>query len=307
MPEQRNIVIIGGGVIGLSLAYHLAKKGAEDILLLERNQMTSGTTWHAAGIVGPLRSTYNMTKLASKALQTFPELERETGLATGYQQTTGYWIARRPERMDELHRIHAMAEYTGMTPEMISGGEVAARVPGISAEGIHGALRLKEDGQVNPVDLTMAYAKGARSRGVEIREGISVARLLQEDGKVAGVELVDGTQIHANQVALCAGAWSKKLADEAGVVLPQHAVKHMYVVTEPIEGFPKPFPVFPRHGNPRLYEGGRRQAAGRLVRDGRQTLGSAWRRGRPVVFGDGGRLGAGGAFHRGCFDHVSRA
>ncbi|KIC21133.1 GcvT family protein [Leisingera sp. ANG-Vp] len=244
MPEQRNIVIIGGGVIGLSLAYHLAKKGAEDILLLERNQMTSGTTWHAAGIVGPLRSTFNMTKLAAKALQTFPELERETGLATGYQQTTGYWIARRPERMDELHRIHAMAEFTGMTPEMIPGEEVAARVPGISAEGIHGALTLKEDGQVNPVDLTMAYAKGARSRGVEIREGVSVARLLQEEGRVTGVELADGTQILANQVALCAGAWSKRLADEAGVVLPQHAVKHMYVVTEPIKGFPKPFPVF---------------------------------------------------------------
>ncbi|WP_293573562.1 FAD-dependent oxidoreductase [Phaeobacter sp.] len=244
MPEQRNIVIIGGGVIGLSLAYHLAKKGAEDILLLERNQLTSGTTWHAAGIVGPLRSTFNMTKLASKALQTFPALERETGLATGYQQTRGYWIARRPDRMDELYRIHAMAGFTGLTPEMISGEEVAARVPGVSAAGIHGALTLKEDGQVNPVDLTMAYAKGARSRGVDIREGVSVARLLQDDGRVTGVELADGTQIHANQVALCAGAWSKKLADDAGVVLPQHAVKHMYVVTEPIEGFPKPFPVF---------------------------------------------------------------
>ncbi|MEX0305588.1 MAG: FAD-dependent oxidoreductase [Leisingera sp.] len=244
MPEQRNIVIIGGGVIGLSLAYHLAKRGAEDILLLERNQMTSGTTWHAAGIVGPLRSTFNMTKLASKALQTFPELERETGLATGYQQTSGYWIARRPERMDELQRIRAMADFTGMTPEILTGDEVAERVPGISAEGIYGALMLKEDGQVNPVDLSMAYAKGARSRGVEIREGVSVARLMQKNGRVTGVELADGRQILANQVALCAGAWSKKLADEAGVVLPQHSVKHMYVVTEPIEGFPKPFPVF---------------------------------------------------------------
>ncbi|EBA14757.1 putative oxidoreductase protein [Roseobacter sp. SK209-2-6] len=244
MSEKRNIIIIGGGVIGLSLAYHLAKKGARDILLLERNQMTSGTTWHAAGIVGPLRSTFNMTKLAAKALQTFPELERETGLATGYMQTSGYWIARRAERMDELYRIHAMAGFTGMTPEMLSGEEVAARVPGISAEGIHGALTLKEDGQVNPVDLTMAFAKGARSRGVEIREGISVASLIQEDGRVTGVELADGTRVEANQVALCAGAWSKKLADEAGIVLPQHSVKHMYVVTEPIEGFPKPFPVF---------------------------------------------------------------
>lgn len=244
MSEQRNIVIVGGGVIGLSLAYHLSKKCAKDIVLLERNQMTSGTTWHAAGIVGPLRATFNMTQLASRALTTFPELEAETDLATGYQQTTGYWIARRPERMDELHRIHAMAKFVGMTPEIVSGDEVATRVPGISAEGIHGALTLKEDGQVNPVDLTMAYAKAARANGVEIREGASVAHLLHEGGKVTGVKLADGSTIHANQVAVCAGAWSKKLADDAGVVLPQHAVKHMYVVTEPIEGFPKPFPIF---------------------------------------------------------------
>ena len=146
MNTKRNIVIIGGGVIGLSLAYHLSKKGAKDILLLERNQLTSGTTWHAAGIVGPLRPSLNFTRLASKALETFPELERETGLATGYQQTTGYWIARCAERMDELKRLHAVAEFSGMTPEMVSGEEVAARVPGISAQGIHGALTLKEDG-----------------------------------------------------------------------------------------------------------------------------------------------------------------
>ena len=242
--ETRSIIIIGGGVIGLSLAWRLAKRGAQDILLLERNQLTSGTTWHAAGIVGPLRATMNMTALASRALQTFPELERETGLATGYQQTTGYWIARRPERMDELKRIHAVAGCTGLTPELISGDEVAARVPGISADGIHGALTLKEDGQVNPVDLSMAYAKGARALGVEIREGVNVARLLHEDGAIRGVELADGSRIHAGQVALCAGAWSKKLADDAGVILPQHAVKHMYVVTEPMPDLPRPFPIF---------------------------------------------------------------
>ena len=244
MNTKRNIVIIGGGVIGLSLAYHLSKKGAKDILLLERNNLTSGTTWHAAGIVGPLRASLNFTRLASKALETFPELEHETGLATGYQQTTGYWIARCPQRMDELKRIHAVAEFIGMTPEIVSGEEVAVRVPGISTQGIHGALTLKEDGQVNPVDLSMAYAKAARKRGVEICEGVSVTRLLSKGDKITGVELSDGGQIKAKQVALCAGAWSKKLADDAGVVLPQHSVKHMYVVTEPIEGLPKPFPVF---------------------------------------------------------------
>jgi 4-methylaminobutanoate oxidase (formaldehyde-forming) len=117
-------------------------------------------------------------------------------------------------------------------------------VPGISAQGIHGALTLKEDGQVNPVDLSMAYAKAARKNGVEIREGMSVTRLVSVGDKITGVELSDGSQIEAEQVALCAGAWSKKLADDADVVLPQHSVKHMYVVTEPMEGLPKPFPVF---------------------------------------------------------------
>lgn len=244
MSDTRNVIIVGGGVIGLSLAYHLSKKGVKDILLLERNQLTSGTTWHAAGIVGPQRATFNMTKIASRALTTFPELEHETGLVTGFAKTTGYWVARRPERMDELYRMMAMANYVGMTPEVASGEEIAARVPGISAEGIYGALMLKEDGQVNPVDLSMAYAKAARSRGVEIREGVGVTRLISEGERITGVELTDGSKVSAGQVALCAGAWSKKLADDAGVTLPQNAVKHMYVVTEPIDGFPKPFPIF---------------------------------------------------------------
>ena len=244
MTEKHDVIIIGGGVIGVSLAYHLAKNGVQDVLLVERNQLTSGTTWHAAGIVGPLRSTFSMTKLASRALTTFPELEKETGMETGYLQTTGYWIARQPERMDELYRIRAMAEFVGMTPGIVSGDELASRVPGISAEGIVGALTLKEDGQINPVDLTMAYAKAARNLGVTIRESVNVKQLLHNGKEVSGIELDDGVKIHATQVAVCAGAWSKKLADDAGVVLPQHAVQHMYMVTEPIEGLPKPFPVF---------------------------------------------------------------
>jgi glycine cleavage system aminomethyltransferase T/glycine/D-amino acid oxidase-like deaminating enzyme len=244
MSDQDRVLIIGGGVIGLSLAYHLAHLGAQNVVVLERNQLTSGTSWHAAGIVGPLRATFGMTKLAMRAMSLFPELEAETGLNTGYQQTTGYWIARRPERMDELERIAALANYSGMTPEIISGQEVTRRVPNIDPQTIVGALTLKEDGQVNPVDLCMAYAKAATRLGVEIREGVSVSDILVEGGKAKGVRLAGGEEILAGQVALCAGAWSKKLTDAVGVALPLQAVRHMYVVTEPIADLPKPYPVF---------------------------------------------------------------
>ena len=115
-------VIIGGGVIGLSVAYHLAKRGAEDVLLLERNQLTGGTSWHAAGIVGPLRATPNMTRLAMYATELFPRLEAETGMSTGYRRTGGYWLARRPERMDELHRIAALGRHFGLTPTRSTTG-----------------------------------------------------------------------------------------------------------------------------------------------------------------------------------------
>lgn len=244
MPKYNQIVIIGGGVIGLSLAYHLARRGARNVIVLERNKLTSGTTWHAAGIVGPLRSTFGMTKMAMQAMSLFPALEEETGLSTGYQQTTGYWIARCEERMDELERICALASYAGMTPELISGQEVARRVSNVSPDKIVGALTLKEDGQVNPVDLCMAYAKAATRMGVDIREGVTVDGILVESGKIKGVRLANGEEILSDRVALCAGAWSKKLTDDIGVALPLQAVKHMYVVTEPIANLPKPYPVF---------------------------------------------------------------
>ena len=243
MVDHTRVLIIGGGVIGLSLAYHLVHRGERDVVLLERNQLTSGTTWHAAGIVGPLRSTYGMTKLAMQAMSLFPALEAETGLNTGYIQTSGFWVARRPERMDELERIRSLASYAGMSPEIISGAEVARRVPNVSPEGIVGALTLKEDGQVNPVDLTIAYARAATRMGVRIREEVGVEDIIVEDGMVKGVRLATGEEISADQVALCAGAWSKKLTDAIGVALPLQAVQHMYLVTEAIAGLPKPYPV----------------------------------------------------------------
>lgn len=241
MPGVSRIVVIGGGVIGLSVAYHLSLHDAGEVLLLERNQLTSGTSWHAAGIVGPLRATPNMTKLASHALELFPRLEAETGLATGYRRTGGYWLAREKARLDELHRVGDLGATQGLHPRMITPSEV--EVPQLDLSGHVGALYVPEDGNVNPVDLCMAYARAAKQNGAIIREGVRVEKLLKDGQRAAGVALADGTQIDADRVILCAGAWSRELAATAGVALPLQAVEHMYVVTEPIPGLPDPFPV----------------------------------------------------------------
>ena len=198
-------LIIGGGAIGLSVAYHLAKRGADDVTVLERNQLTSGTSWHAAGIVGPLRATPNMTRLAMAALDVFPELEAETGMSTGYLRTGGYWLAREVERLDELYRIADLGATQGLSPRMILPGEVPVDLLDLSAHV--GALHVPEDANVNPVDLCMAYARGARNRGVRIREGIGVERLLVNRNRITGAALDDGTQIPADRVVIATGGF----------------------------------------------------------------------------------------------------
>ncbi|MEM7439995.1 MAG: FAD-dependent oxidoreductase [Pseudomonadota bacterium] len=246
MPTSSEIagtVIIGGGAIGLGLAYHLAQRGAKDVVLLERNELTSGTSWHAAGIVGPLRATPNMTKLAMYALELFPKLTCDTGLETGYRQTGGYWIARREERLDELHRICALGRHFGLSPRMVGPDELTKSFPQVSGDGVVGAATVGEDASVNPVDLCMAYARAASAAGVKIRQNIRVTEIVCENGRVAAVELEDGSRILADRVALCAGAWSKDLAASAGLALPLQPVEHMYVVTEPMPGLPNPIPV----------------------------------------------------------------
>lgn len=266
------IVVVGGGAIGLGLAYHLGLRDAGDVLLLERNQLTSGTSWHAAGIVGPLRATPNMTRLASYALELFPKLEDETGMSTGFRRTGGYWLARRPERLDELRRIAALGRHFGLSPE-VGAAELAARaVPGLRVDGHAGCMAVPEDANVNPVDLCMAYARAARARGVTLREGAQVARLLTDGARVTGVKLDSGEEIGADQVALCTGAWSKPLAATAGLALPLQAVEHMYVVTEPIPGLPDPMPVL-RDMDTGIYIKG---DAGKLVIGGFEPDAKCW-------------------------------
>lgn len=268
--SKRRIVIIGGGAIGLSVAYHLAKRSAGDITLLERNQLTSGTSWHAAGIVGPLRATPNMTALASAALDVFPELEAETGMSTGYRRTGGYWLARDPTRMDELHRIADLGATQGLTPKVIAAGDVP--LPLLNLSEHVGALHVPEDANVNPVDLCMAYARAAKTLGVTIREGVEVKTLITKNEKAKGVVLADGTTVDADQVVIATGAWSRELAATAGVALPLQAVEHMYVVTEPIPDLPDPFPVI-RDLDRGIYIKG---DAGKLVIGGFEPNAKCW-------------------------------
>ncbi|MTI01923.1 FAD-dependent oxidoreductase [Roseibium sp. RKSG952] len=264
------ILIIGGGAIGLSLGYHLTKRCASDVTLLERNQLTSGTSWHAAGIVGPLRATPNMTKLAMAALDVFPELEAETGLSTGYKRTGGYWLAREEARLDELHRIADLGITQGLWPRVVNASDIP--LPMLDLKDHAGALYVPEDANVNPVDLCMAYARAARDRGLKIREGVQVKRLLVEKDRTSGVELSDGSQLAADHVVLATGAWSRELAATAGVALPLQAVEHMYVVTEPIPDLPNPFPVI-RDLDRGIYIKG---DAGKLVIGGFEPNAKCW-------------------------------
>ena len=263
-------LIVGGGAIGLSVAYHLTRRGMQDVLLLERNQLTSGTSWHAAGIVGPLRSTLNMTRLASYALDLFPALEEETGMATGYRRTGGYWLAREPARLDELHRIADLGVTQGLHPRVVPAKEV--ELAGLDLSAHLAALYVPEDANVNPVDLCMAYARGARTGGADIEEGVCVEGLTTENGRATGVRLVDGVNITAETVILCTGAWSREIAATAGVALPLQAVEHMYVVTEPVSGLPDPFPVI-RDMDRGIYIKG---DAGRLVIGGFEPDAKCW-------------------------------
>ena len=266
------IVIIGGGVIGLSVAWHLAGLGMDDVLLVERNRLTSGTSWHAAGIVGPLRASMNATRLAMAADEVFPALERETGQGTGYRRTGGFWLARTADRLVELRRIAAVGQMAGLGARVVGRDEVAAAAPNLRVDDLAGALRVAEDGQANPVDVCMAYAKGARAAGVRIREGAACVAIERRNGAVRAVRLNDGTAIRCETVVNCAGAWARAVGTMAGVPVPLQAVEHMYVTTEPLDDLPDPFPIV-RDLDAGIYL---KADAGRLILGGFEPKAKLW-------------------------------
>ena len=270
--NSARIVIVGGGVIGLGVAFHLGRLGLDDVLLIERNRLTSGTSWHAAGIVGPLRATMNATRLAMAANEVFPALERETGQGTGYRRTGGFWLARTEERLVELRRIAAVGEMAGLQARMVGRDDVAAAAPNLKVEDLAGALWVAEDGQANPVDVCMAYTKGARKAGVRIREGVACAGIERRNGAVHALRLSDGTDIRCETVVNCAGAWARAVGAMAGVPVPLQAVEHMYVTTEPLDDLPDPFPIV------RDLDGGiyLKADAGKLVLGGFEPKAKPW-------------------------------
>jgi glycine cleavage system T protein len=237
VPTQARAVIIGGGVSGCSLAYHLAKLGWKDVVLLERKQLTSGTTWHAAGLVGQLRGSRNMTRLAKYSADLYVKLEAETGVATGMRQVGSISVALTEERRHELYRQASLARAFDVDVREISPAEVKEMYPHIEVSDVVGAVHLPLDGQCDPANIAMALAKGARQRGAMTFEGTKVTRIHAKDGRVSGVSWAKDREqgtIETDIVVNCAGMWARELGAQSGVSIPLHACEHFYLITEPL-------------------------------------------------------------------------
>ncbi|MBA3910664.1 MAG: FAD-dependent oxidoreductase [Rhodobacter sp.] len=246
IPTHARAVVIGGGVSGCSVAYHLAKAGWTDVVLLERRKLTSGTTWHAAGLIGQLRGSANMTRLAKYSADLYRGLEAETGVATGMKQVGSISVALTKERHEELLRQATVARIFDVEVHEISPEEAKAKYPHLNIDGVVGAVALPLDGQCDPANITMALAKGARMRGAKIFEGALVTKVTTAGGKVTGVDYEMGGEtghIAADVIVNCGGMWGRDLAAQNGVTLPLHACEHFYLITEPVAGIDLNLPV----------------------------------------------------------------
>jgi 4-methylaminobutanoate oxidase (formaldehyde-forming) len=242
LPASARAIIIGGGVIGCAVAYHLAKLGWREVVLLERKQLTSGTTWHAAGLIGQLRATANMTKLARYGAELYAKLEAETGVATGFRRVGSVSLALTGERLEELRRGASMARAFDVEVEEISVAEAARLHPLTDMTGVLGAIYLPRDGQADPGNVALSMARGATQAGITIRENVKVTDILTHRGRVTGVVTQAG-RIAADVVINCAGMWGREVGRMAGVHLPLHACEHFYIVSEPSDEIPSGLPV----------------------------------------------------------------
>jgi glycine cleavage system T protein len=239
VPAQARVVVIGGGISGCSVAYHLTQLGWSDVVLLERKQLTSGTTWHAAGLIGQLRASKNMTRLAKYSADLYTRLEGETGLATGLRQGGSITAALTEERREEILRQAGMARAFGVEVHELSTAEVKSHYPHLQTKDVVAGVYLPADGQADPANIALALAKGARSRGARILEQVKVTRVTTKSGRVTGVDWQTDAErghIAADLIVNCGGMWGRDLAAQSGVTLPLHACEHFYIVTEGIPG-----------------------------------------------------------------------
>jgi sarcosine dehydrogenase len=242
MTLSARVVVVGGGIVGASVAYHLTQLGWRDVVLLEQGSLSGGTTWHAAGLVGQLRSSSNFTQLIRYSADLYSRLEAETGQATGWKRCGSVSVARTAERMVQLKRNAAMANAYGVEAHVIGLDEAAARYPLMRTDDLVGAVWIPGDGKANPADITQALARGARAGGARLMEGVKVTGVNVAHGAVTGVETSAGpiaTEILVN----CAGMWARELGRMSGVTIPLHACEHMYIVTQPIQGVASDLPV----------------------------------------------------------------
>ncbi|EBA04364.1 FAD dependent oxidoreductase/aminomethyl transferase [Rhodobacterales bacterium HTCC2150] len=239
LPKSARVVIIGGGVIGCSVAYHLVKKGWKDVVLLERKQLTSGTTWHAAGLIAQLRATANMTKLAKYSQELYGNLEAETGVSTGFKRVGSITVALTEERKEEIYRQAAMARSFGVEVEEISPAEVKAKYEHLNIDGVKAGVWLPKDGQGDPANIALALAKGARQGGAIVKERTLVTGVARDGRRITGVDWQSGEEtghIKADMVVNCGGMWGHSLGKMLNTNVPLHACEHFYIVTEAIKG-----------------------------------------------------------------------
>lgn len=242
LPSSAKIVIVGGGIVGCSVAYHLGKMGITDVLLLERGKLTSGSTWHAAGLVGQLRTSANITQLLGYSVALYDRLEQETGLATGWKRNGGLRLACNAERWTEVKRQATTATSFGLEMHLLTPKEAQELWPLMQVDDVVGAAFLPTDGQASPSDIAMSLAKGARMGGVTIAEGVAVNDIEVEDGRVRAV-LTGKGRIECDKLVICAGQWSRELGRKAGVNVPLVPVQHQYLITEPIDGVTSTLPT----------------------------------------------------------------
>lgn len=242
LPAHAGVVVIGGGIVGCSTAYHLARDHGADVLLLERGRLTNGSTWHAAGLVGQLRTSASITRLLTHSVELYARLEAETGLATGWKQNGGLRLACNADRWTEILRQATTARSFGLEMHLLSPNEAQALWPPMDVSDVVGAAFLPTDGQASPSDVTQSLARGARRHGVRIAEGVAVIGFEVADGRIRAV-LTDQGRIGCEKAVIAAGMWSKELGRLAGVSIPLQPVQHQYVLTEPVPGVSPTLPT----------------------------------------------------------------